>query len=145
MPDIDPAIQHVFDTYSSSVYAKDEAAFLALYDADVHVFDMWGQWEYRGLEAWRGMVSNWFGGVGEVRVVAEFAQIEVSVHGDFALAHAILTFKGVGPDGTELRQMNNRMTLALQRKDAVWKIIHEHTSAPADFETGKLILNRQVG
>src|SRR6185312_9929081 len=37
--------------YAQSVLAKDVDAFVALYDPDVHVFDMWGKWSLRGLVA----------------------------------------------------------------------------------------------
>ena len=38
--------------YAQAVRAKDVEAFAALYDPDVHVFDMWGTWSLRGLPAW---------------------------------------------------------------------------------------------
>ncbi len=38
--------------------------------------------------------------------------------------------------------MNNRLTWALHRTPDGWKIVHEHTSAPAAFETGKVELHR---
>ena len=51
-------------------------------------------------------------------------------------------YRGLSADGEELRSMNNRLTWVL-RKDAngVWKIVHEHTSAPAGDE-GKVQLRR---
>ena len=38
--------------------------------------------------------------------------------------------------------MQNRLTWVLKQKDGAWKIVHEHTSAPVDFETAKVILQR---
>jgi ketosteroid isomerase-like protein len=39
--------------------------------------------------------------------------------------------------------MNNRLTWALRKTDrGKWKVVHEHSSAPIDFETAKVILNR---
>jgi ketosteroid isomerase-like protein len=38
--------------------------------------------------------------------------------------------------------MENRLTWALERRGGEWKIVHEHTSAPADFETAKVRLRR---
>jgi ketosteroid isomerase-like protein len=55
---------------------------------------------------------------------------------------AFTTYRGLSPEGTELRSMNNRLTWVL-RKDAGggWKIVHEHTSAPAGDE-GKVQFRR---
>ena len=62
-----------------------------------------------------------------------------------AVVHAFLTFKGVSADGEKLRAMNNRLTWMLRREgDGSWKIVHEHTSAPADFETSKVMLQRRA-
>ena len=51
------------------------------------------------------------------------------------------TFRGLNADGVEERSMNNRFTWILRRDDGGWKIIHEHTSAPAG-EGGKVSLKR---
>jgi ketosteroid isomerase-like protein len=41
--------------------------------------------------------------------------------------------------------MTNRLSWALRRQPTgEWKIVHEHSSAPADFETGKVTLKRQA-
>jgi ketosteroid isomerase-like protein len=62
---------------------------------------------------------------------------------DLAVAHALVTFRGLSAEGDELRAMNNRLTWVLERRSGeAWRIVHEHTSAPADFETAKLILQR---
>ena len=34
----------------------------------------------------------------------------------------------------------NRVTVVLEQKGGAWKIVHEHSSAPADFETLKVML-----
>jgi ketosteroid isomerase-like protein len=39
--------------YKAAARTKNVEAFLAIYDDDVHVFDMWGMWSLRGIEAWR--------------------------------------------------------------------------------------------
>ena len=46
-------------------------------------------------------------------------------------------------EGKELRSMDNRITWVLRKNsEGAWKIVHEHTSAPVDFETGKATLRR---
>ncbi len=74
----------------------------------------------------------------------EFEDVTTLVSDDVAVAHAFVTFKGLSADGTELRAMNNRPTWALEMTPhGGWKIVHEHRSGPADFDTGKVQLRRQ--
>jgi uncharacterized protein (TIGR02246 family) len=132
----------MFEAYRAAVFAKDVQAFLALYDEDVQVFDLWGEWSYHGLEAWRGMVTDWFGTLGTERVAVGWDDLRTIVTQEVAVAHAFVTYQGLSAEGTQLRAMHNRLTWALKQKGGAWKIVHEHTSAPVDFKTSKVILQR---
>jgi ketosteroid isomerase-like protein len=59
---------------------------------------------------------------------------------EVAVAHAFVTFKGLSAEGKELRTMHNRLTWALKQTGEVWKIVHEHTSAPVNYETSKVAM-----
>jgi len=133
----------LLQAYQAAVHAKDVDAFAALYDADVHVFDMWGAWSCEGIAAWRAMAADWFGSLGTDSVVVSVDAARVQVAQDLASVQAFLTFTGVSADGETLRAMDNRLTWVLQRRGEAWKIVHEHTSAPADFTTAKLTLRRE--
>ena len=140
------SIEQMLDRYAAAARAKDVDGFVALYADDVCVFDTWGRWSYDGAEAWRGMVAEWFGSLGDEQVAVEFDDVETVVGDDVAVAHAFLTYKGLSADGTELRSMNNRTTWALRKTaGGGWQVVHEHSSAPADFETGKVQLIRSAG
>jgi uncharacterized protein (TIGR02246 family) len=141
MKPTDP-VTAAFAAYKAAVLAKDADAFCALYDADIHVFDMWGQWQHQGLAAWRRMAEGWFGSVGEERVVVEFSDIRAEQAGELAFGHAIARFSAQAADGTPLRSLDNRFTVVLRRQADGWKIIHEHTSAPIEHSTCKAMLNR---
>lgn len=143
MEAVDQTIAPVVDGYARAVLAKDVDAFVELYDPDVQVFDMWGQWQYRGVDAWRAMATEWFGSLGTDRVVVDMDDVETVATDDLALVHAFVTYKGLSADGQEQRAMTNRLSWALRRQPGgAWRIVHEHSSAPADFETGKVILKR---
>lgn len=135
-------VLQVFETYRDAVHAKDVDAFLAIYDERVHVFDSWAQWEHTGAGARREMVSEWFGGLGDERVEVQFNDVHAVVGEDIAFAHAAVTFAGFSAEGERSRAMTNRFTACLERKDGMWKIVHEHTSLPIDLETGKGIFSR---
>jgi len=136
-------MDEMLTAYAAAVRAKDVEAFLDLYADDVRNFDLWSEWSYDGKDALRAMVSEWFGSLPDDEVVAvEFDDVRMQPGSDVAAVSAFTTFAAVSPDGTELRSMNNRLTWILC-KDAggAWKIVHEHTSAPADDE-GKVQLRR---
>jgi ketosteroid isomerase-like protein len=134
-------IMTMLNAYKAAVLAKDVDAFVALYDRNVRVFDMWNEWSYEGLEAWRGMATAWFGALGDERVAVDVDGVETIVGRDVAVGHAFVTYKGLSAEGKPLRAMRNRLTWTLTRDGDAWKIAHEHTSAPVDFGTSKLIFS----
>ena len=129
--------------YREAVAAKDVDAMLALYDRDVRVFDTWGAWSYEGHEAWRQVVSEWFGSLGRDQVAAQFDEVHVVAGDQVAALQAFVTYRGLSPEGAEQRSMTNRLTWALRRtSEGGWKVFHEHTSAPISVKTSTAILRR---
>jgi uncharacterized protein (TIGR02246 family) len=134
--------EEMLDHYAAAVRAKDADAFLDLYADDVRNFDLWNVWSYDGKGALREMVTEWFGSLGDdEQVVVEFDDVRTHAGDDLAALSAFTKFAAVSPDGTELRSMNNRLSWILRRDADGWKIVHEHTSAPAG-EGGKVQLSR---
>ncbi|HEU5362169.1 MAG TPA: nuclear transport factor 2 family protein [Gaiellaceae bacterium] len=125
-------IEELLDRYTAAVGAKDVGAFVALYADDVVVFDMWGVPAYRGRAAWRATVEEWFSSLGDESVGVTFRDLETRG----PLAHMLVRYAGLSPAGEELRALTNRMTWVVEEG----KVVHEHSSAPADPETGKVIL-----
>ena len=143
--DADPSVLAVLDAYRTAAHDRDVAALAALYADDVRVFDLWGGWSCEGRDAWRAVVAEWLGGLGSERVEVEFDEVRTRVVGDAAVASAFVTYRGVSAEGAPLRSMQNRLTWALVRSPGGgWKILHEHTSAPVDHATGKVILTRSL-
>lgn len=126
--------------YAAAVRARDVEAFVALYDPALHVFDMWQVAPMAGLAPWRSMAEAWFGGLGGETVVVTWRQADAQVHGDLATGHAILTFAAHAPDGQLLRQLDNRLSVAMRRGPEGWRVFHEHTSAPIAHESLQAIL-----
>lgn len=136
----DPFVQ-MLDGYRDAVFARDVDAFAALYDQDVHVFDMWGEWSLRGIAAWRRMAEGWFGSLGDERVRVTFDDVESIVGDAMTCGHATVTYSAQSADGAILRSLSNRMTAVLQQHGDGWKVVHEHTSAPIEHATLKAVLN----
>jgi len=126
--------------YADAVRARDLPAFLALYDDALQVFDMWQASPLVGLAAWRGMAEGWFGGLGDEIVVVTWRQASATVDGDLAIGHAIARFAAHAPDGSVLRSLDNRFSVALRRTAAGWKVFHEHTSAPIQHADLRAVL-----
>ena len=130
-------IWQVLEAYKASVKAKDVEAFVSLYEQDVVIFDTWSEWSYQGVEAWRQMVVDWFGSLGSELVIVEANDSQLIADNNLAVIHASVSFKAVSAEGNELRSIQNRFTWVLQNKNGHWKICHEHSSLPIDFETFK--------
>ena len=138
----DETVRRVVDAYRAAVLAKDVDAFVGLYAPDLRAFDTWGRWSYDGIDAWRAMVTDWFGSLGDARVVVEVADLRTQVADGLATAQAFFTYRAEAADGRTLRAMQNRLTWVLTPRDGAWKIAHEHTSVPLDHETAKGIFTR---
>lgn len=136
------SIEPLFEIYKSAVAHKDLDLFVSIFDEKIVVFDMWQQWSFEGLPAWREMAKSWFSSLGENRDIVTFDNIQIQSAGEMSWASAIARFTALSKDGEELRYLENRVTWVAQKKDLLWKIIHQHTSAPIDFQTMKVILNR---
>ena len=74
-----------------------------------------------------------------------FEDVQTSGSVECAITTAIVTYASLSADGHQLRSMQNRMTWGLKTSGHVLRIIHEHTSAPVDFEDMKAILTRERG
>lgn len=135
-------LDSLVETYQTAVFQKDLEAFASIFDEKVRVFDMWGRWDYDGLPAWREMAQGWFASLGSNRDVITFHDVQIEITGGMAVLTAIVRFTAVSEKGEELRYLENRLTWVAREKAGVWKIIHQHTSGPIDFETMKVMLKR---
>jgi uncharacterized protein (TIGR02246 family) len=137
------SVEAALDKYKATVYEKDVEAFVALYDEQARTFDMWGAWSYEGTAALRNLATEWFGSLGDERVDVRFDEVQTVTGNDTAVLHAFVTFTGLSANGDKLRAMTNRFTWGLRKDgEGSWKVVHEHTSAPVDFDTAKVILER---
>jgi len=113
---------------------------MRLYHPTVRVFDAWGVWLYEGAAAWRIAVEGWFASLGGDRVKVSFSELQSSAEHAFAVVSAIVTYSAESAQGEPIRSMQNRITWVLRESGHVFRIAHEHTSAPLGFEDSKAIL-----
>lgn len=141
----DEAVTAMVATYQRAVRGRDVDAFMQLYAPEVRVFDTWGTWSHEGRDTWRKMIQGWFQslGTGE-QVDVRVSDLRVTGGSNVAVATAAFTYAALTPEGRELRAMVNRLTWALALQDEGWRIVHEHTSVPVDFEHAKGIFQRDA-
>jgi ketosteroid isomerase-like protein len=135
-------IESLPEIYTKAVFTKDIESYVSIYDDKVRVFDMWEAWSCDGLEAWQNMAEGWFNSLGPDKDLVEFADIQIETSGELATVTAFVKFTAVSEKGEELRYLQNRLTWIVRKKDGAWKIIHQHTSGPINFETMKVILKK---
>jgi ketosteroid isomerase-like protein len=140
--DLEISMATMFEVYRAAVFERNVDDLMQLYDPGVRVFDTWGVWSYEGAPAWREMVEQWFSSLGAERVKVTVEDVKVTGGKGFAVVSAIVTFAGLSAEGAELRSMQNRLTWGLKPVGKAWKIVHEHTSVPIDFDHAKAILHR---
>ena len=142
MDRLDNPVLQVLEDYKAAVWAKNVDSFVALYDRDTVVFDMWGAWSHNGIAAWRPAAEGWFASLGKERVKVDFSDAQTIVAADLAVIHAFATYQAVDADGLELRSMDNRLTMTLRREADGWKIVHQHTSSPIEAGTAQVMFRR---
>ncbi len=142
MSDADKEVRRVMASYAAAVLARDVEALMRLYHPTVRVFDAWGVWLYDGAPAWRIAVEGWFASLGSEKVKVGFSDLQFTAEHTMAVVSAIVTYAAESAQGEPLRSMQNRITWVLRESGHVFRIAHEHTSAPIGFEDSKAILTR---
>lgn len=145
MNDLEQSITRVIESYASAVYERDVDAFMRLYDPKVRVFDAWDVWEYEDSAKWRRPIETWLNAPGTERVKVTFEDVQTSGSRECAIVSAIVTYARVSAQGERLHAMQNRLTWALVASGHAFRVVHEHTSVPVDFEETKPILKRKSG
>jgi ketosteroid isomerase-like protein len=142
MPDRTIAIHDVLQAYKAAVFAKDVGAYIALFDDNVRIFDMWQDWSCQGRAKWRASTEAWFNSLGSERVLVEVDEVNVHIADALATLDGFVKFSAQSSEGAILRSLTSRLTWILEPRNDRWKVVHQHTSAPIEFKTTKAIFSR---
>ena len=119
--------------YTDAVRNKKVKDFVDLYDANVLVFDLWDDWQMKGVQDCKDMAEEWFSSLREEYVQTTFSDVQIVESADLAFLTCLVRFAGHSAEGKELRFLDERMSVTLRRiSSGQWKVIHQHTSAPID-------------
>nr|WP_297525319.1 nuclear transport factor 2 family protein [uncultured Roseateles sp.] len=125
--------------YAAAVFDRDLQRFVDLYAEDVQVFDSWDRWEFAGREDWAGMIAGWFAGIQDVRVRVTAKDVKTWHDAHVAGGSATLAFAALDADGQPLRSTENRLTVLLRNEGGTWRVVHQHTSVPVDFQSKHVV------
>jgi ketosteroid isomerase-like protein len=127
-------LQDYFTIYKRAAWDKDIESMIQLYDDNVVIYDLWTKGYQTGLTEWSGAIKDWLGSLGEEKVKVIFEMIEIHESGTIGFASALITYQAISADNTILRSMKNRLTIGFRKEKDLWKVIHQHTSAPINSE-----------
>lgn len=127
-------IQDYFTIYKQSAWEKDTESMIGLYDDNVVIFDMWQEGYQTGLAEWSIVIKDWLGSLGEEKVNVIFEMIEIHEGDNVGFGSALITFQAISIDNIIIRSMKNRITLGFVKERDLWKVVHQHTSAPINSD-----------
>jgi ketosteroid isomerase-like protein len=123
-----------FSLYKDSAWNKDSESMILLYDERVTVFDMWNKAHYSGLAEWSKTIKQWLGSLKDERVNVIFEMTDIQNGENVSFASSIIQYEAISIDHKIIRSMRNRITLGFTKSEGLWKVKHQHTSAPINAE-----------
>jgi uncharacterized protein (TIGR02246 family) len=125
-------IRHLLDGWVSAIRGKDVEAVMSRYSPDLVSFDLAPPLQYRGAQAYRESLAEWFATFrGEVGY--DLRDLDVTAGADVAFCHSLNRIRGARTSGGET-DVWVRATVCLRRIDGRWLITHEHLSVPFEME-----------
>ena len=137
----DREIRAVYDAWAKAFKAKDLDGIMAVYapgDALV-AYDIVPPLQYVGQKAYRKDYEE-FLAMYEGPIDIEYRDLRIMSSGDIGIVNALERMSGTLKNGQK-SDIWLRATSGLRKIDGKWLIVHDHISVPADFESGKAVLD----
>ncbi|HET9419476.1 MAG TPA: nuclear transport factor 2 family protein [Chthoniobacterales bacterium] len=132
-------IRKWLDDWTKAFARKDVDAVIALYADDVIAYDVVPPLQYVGKEAYRADYQQFFGQY-QSDLHVEVRDLHIGVRGDFAYAAGLELIGGTLKNGQK-SDVWVRFTSLFRKVKGRWLDFHDHVSVPADFDTGKALLD----
>lgn len=121
-------ISDILQSWAANTRRNNKDAILANHADDVVIFDVLPPMKYHGVEAYRKSWDDWQPDtVGEG--VFELQNLELTVGGDVAFAHAFIHCGGTTANGKTFEDLV-RATFCLRKITGKWVVTHQHISMP---------------
>lgn len=128
----------LLDSFMMAIQNKDLNKIMSFYAPDIVAFDMMAPLKHVGSEAWRKV---WQAALPSMQgnITSEMRDLSVDIGQNVAICHALLNMKLTGDRENHDTWM--RWTAGLHKVNGRWLITHEHTSVPADMQTGRAMMD----
>ncbi|HEX5078578.1 MAG TPA: nuclear transport factor 2 family protein [Geminicoccaceae bacterium] len=131
-------IRGLIEDWAEAARAWDIDRIMAAYTPDILAFDAIARLQFKGAQAYR---EHWQACMAMCPglMIFEIHGLEIEAVDDIAFGHYLVRCGTVGDDGREDAGFM-RATFCCRRTGKMWKIAHEHFSAPFDPASGEALL-----
>ena len=132
-------IRDVYDRWAKAFKARDLDGIMSVYAPEVVAYDVVPPLRFVGKEAYRTDYQEFFKQF-DGPLDVEYRDMRIVAGREVAFIHALERLSGTTKNGQK-SDLWLRVTSGLQKINGKWFIVHDHVSVPADFETGKAVLD----
>jgi ketosteroid isomerase-like protein len=132
-------LRALMDNLAQAIRSRDADALMAHYAADVLAFDLLPPLQYRGADAVRKRVSEWFSSF-EGSIGFEMRNLNIAAGDGIAFCYSLNGVSGTNMRGEKI-DMWWRATNCFRKVDGKWLVVHAHSSEPFDMQSGKALLD----
>lgn len=133
-------VRQQMDRLAQAIRAADLEGLRPLYAPDIVTFDVGPPLQRVGAE---GKLQNWAEAfaIFQHPLGYEIRDLTLTLSDDVAFAHGFGRLSGTLKNGTSSSGFWVRYTVCFRKIAGSWLIVHDHASAPLDFESGSAVLN----
>lgn len=134
-------VRQLIGHWEAAFQAKDLDGVMSVYvpGTELVAFDVVPPLQRLGYDAYRNNYKAFFAQY-DGPLVLEMRNLEVNAGADVAFIHCLERMSGTLKSG-EKSEVWLRVTSGLRKIHGVWRIVHDHVSAPVNFESGKAVLD----
>jgi ketosteroid isomerase-like protein len=134
------AVRQQIDRLAGAIRAGDLERLRPIFAPDIVSFDVGPPLQRVGVE---GKLQNWAEAFALFQLPLEYEirDLTLTLGRDVAFAHGFGRLSGTLKNGTSSSGFWVRYTVCLRKIAGSWLIVHDHVSAPLDFESGSAVLN----
>ena len=134
-------VRQLIGRWEAAFRAKDLDGVMSIYapGTGLVAFDVVPPLQRVGYVAYRNNYKVFFAQY-DGPLVVEMRNLQITAGDDVAFIHCLERMSGTLKSG-EKSEVWLRVTSGLRKIHGMWRIVHDHVSAPVDFETGKAVLD----
>jgi uncharacterized protein (TIGR02246 family) len=137
--DYEAEIRNLLERWQAAFRAKDIDGVMAVYvpGAELTAFDVVPPLQTSGVTSYRKNYEEYDGPID-----VELRNLRIIAGSDTAFLHCLDRMSGT-LHGGQRSDLWLRVTCGLRKIDGQWRIVHDHISVPANFESGAAVFDLQ--